>query len=408
GGRRITVRVVGGGGRDVFRDEVSGPAGATLLYDGGAETAFLPGGSATLVRASHSPPLSWWEERRELDWGTQTIPQPTASYDDDRGLVLMPGLDYRHFDFGKSPFGTRIQLKAGWSLALHEPVVDLRYLGRRVLLDGDLRLHVRWSGIEIINFYGFGNETTTNRSKDFHRISHKQVSTTLALSFGEVESTYVELGPTFVYTSTDTTSEASFIALEDPYGGGRFARIGVRTAFGFDSRDHRGRPTRGTRFSGELGSYPGLLDVESGFQEARGQISGYFSPLGDRPVLALRAAGEKLWGEVPFPSAAFLGGPTTVRSLRLQRYAGDALLLGSAELRMPVWRVFYPMPLDIGLYALADVGRVWAPGESSGVWHSALGGGVFFGLIDRSEVVRVAVARGAGRTALMAGLGFIY
>lgn len=409
GAPEITVRVVGGGGRDVFHDETTGRGGPTLLYDGGDETRFPESTRADVRRSSPARPLSWFDERRELDWGTQTIPQPTVSYDDDRGLVVSPGLDHRRYSFGKQPLATRIQFKAGWAFGLHEPVVDLRYLGRRALAGNDLRVHMRWSGIEIINFYGFGNETPAVGPKEFHRVSHTQVAATVGLRLGASDRSFVEIGPTIVHTFTDTVSASSFIATIDPYGAGAFTRVGVEASFGVDTRDHQGRPTRGLRLEGSAGAFPSGFDVVSAYQEGRAQVAGYVSPPGrERPVVALRVAGEKLWGTFPFGSAAFLGGPTSARALRFQRYAGEALVLGSAELRLPLWEIFFPIPLDIGVYGLADAGRVWASGERSDVWHTALGGGVFFGLVDRSEVVRVAVARGGDRTAFMAGLGFVY
>ncbi len=409
GAEGITVRVVGGGGRDAFHDEMSGGGGRTFLYDNGGETRFPESDRVSVRRTASARPMAWFEDRRELDWGTQTIPQPTASYDGDRGLVVSPGLDYRRFAFGKRPLDTRIQFKAGWAFGLDEPIVDLRYLGRQIIGGHDLRLHVLWSGIEIINFYGLGNETTTTRSKAYHRVAHQQVGASLGLTLGDGENAFFEFGPTVVYTSTDTVGAASFIAESDPYGAGDFTRAGLTAAFGFDDRDHRGRPTRGVRIEGRGGLSPAIFDLSSTYQEARLQVATYLSPPGvQRPVLALRAAGEKVWGTFPFASAAFLGGPRSVRSLRFQRYAGDALLLGSAELRLPLWQIFFPIPLDIGVYGLGDAGRVWSAGESSSTWHTAVGGGIFFGLVDRSEVVRLAVAWGEDRTAFMAGLGFIY
>ncbi len=409
GATGVTVRVVGGGGRDSFRDEMTGPAGTTVLYDSGEETRFPDSGRVSIRRRSPARPMAWFEDRRELDWGTQTIPQPTVSYDDDRGLVVSPGVDYRGFSFGKRPLDSRIQFRAGWAFGLNEPVLELRYLGKDAVAGNDIGIHFLWSGVEIINFYGFGNATTTTRPKSFHRVAHNQVGATLGLTMGDVEATFVEFGPTLVYTSTDTVGSASFISEADPYGAGDFTRAGLTSSFGFDTRDHKGRPTRGARLVGRAGVFPGIFDLTEAYQDARVQLSTYLSPPGgQRPVVALRVAGEKIWGTPPFGSAAFLGGPRSVRSLRFQRYAGDGLLLGSAEVRVPVWQIFFPIPLDIGVYGLGDAGRVWTDSASPGGWHTAVGGGVFFGLVDRSEVVRLSVAWGEDRTAFMAGLGFIY
>jgi hypothetical protein len=90
----ILLRVMGGGGSDTFRDESWRPQSQTILYDGGARTSFPTLGSAKIRRTSPTRPLSWFELDRDLDWGTLTIPQPIASYDGDRGLVISPGLKH--------------------------------------------------------------------------------------------------------------------------------------------------------------------------------------------------------------------------------------------------------------------------------------------------------------------------
>jgi hypothetical protein len=404
----VLVRVVGGGGSDTFRDESWRPQSQTTLYDGGARTTFPTLGSAKVRRMSPVRPLSWFELDRDLDWGTLTVPQPTASYDGDRGLVLSPGLKHDRYGFMKQPYSERLQVQAGWSLGLHEPIIDYRHLGRRVVGPLDLRLRFRWSGIEIINFYGFGNETATSRPIEYHRVAHKQVTARVQVSLGDGERRYFEMGPSFTYTSTDTTVADSFIAEADPYGSGKFTHAGVRTSFGIDTRDHLGTPSRGIRIEGGAGAFPTMFDATAGFAEVHGEVATYLSPPGANPVLALRAMGKRVWGAPPFTESAFLGGPRTVRSLREQRYAGDAMLLGSAELRLKIGRLVFPVPADVGVFALGDAGRVYVDGEASGSWHTAVGGGIWFALVNRSNLVRVALARGDDRTAITAGVGFAF
>ena len=404
----VVVRVVGGGGADRFVDVTRAPQSATYLYDGGDATEFPTTGSARIRRTSPERPFAWFELDRDLDWGTLTIPQPTASYDPDRGLVISPGLQHDRYGFMKQPYSERIRLRVGWAFGLQEPVVDYRHLGRRMVGGADLSLRFRWSGIEIINFYGLGNETSTTQPLEYHRVAHKQVTATLGVSFGDGDRRTLELGPTFTYTSTDTATASSFISETNPYGSGKFTHAGVRATFHLDTRDRIGTPTRGVRIEGGVAAYPTLFDAVGDFAEVHGEAATYLAPPGGNPVLAVRAMGKQVWGSYPFTEAAFVGGASTVRSVREQRYAGDAMLVGSAELRVEIGRILFPVPADVGVFALADAGRVFVDGETSDTWHTAVGGGLWMALVNRSNVVRLGLARGADRTALNAGVGFAF
>ena len=125
--------------------------------------------------------------------------------------------------------------------------------------------------------------------------------------------------------------------------------------------------------------------------------------------MAARAQGKKLWGTYPFAEAAFLGGASSVRGLREDRYAGDASLLGSAELRLYLLRLRFIVPTDFGVFGLTDLGRVFLEGESSNTWRSSFGGGIWLAPLRRTSTLQVSVARASsGRTALYLGLGFAF
>jgi hemolysin activation/secretion protein len=124
-------------------------------------------------------------------------------------------------------------------------------------------------------------------------------------------------------------------------------------------------------------------------------------------VLALRAGGKQTFGTYPFHEAAFLGGASTLRGWTEQRFAGDAAVYGNAELRAYLSEIFFVLPGELGIFALADAGRVFLDGESSDAWHSALGGGLWVAFLDRANTISVAYARGRERGGVYVNLGFI-
>ena len=155
--------------------------------------------------------------------------------------------------------------------------------------------------------------------------------------------------------------------------------------------------------------YPSLADVASTFGEAHATAAAYVRVARTlEPTLALRAGAKRVWGTFPFHEAAFVGGASTLRGWSEQRFAGDASVYGNAELRLTLARFFLFVPGELGVFGLADVGRVHAPGETSHAWHSGFGGGLWLAPLRRANVVTLAAARGPERTGVYLGTGFMF
>jgi hypothetical protein len=85
-----------------------------------------------------------------------------------------------------------------------------------------------------------------------------------------------------------------------------------------------------------------------------------------------------------------------VRGYSFERFAGDAMVFGNAEARVPLARVKLLVRGDLGVLGLADAGRVYLDGESQGDWHTAYGGGLWFRFQIRSSVVAASAAYAQG------------
>jgi hypothetical protein len=406
---RIRVRLIGGGGQDRFVDRSDTGFGGNSFYDAGASTLVVSGPGSRWHRRTVERRFSWHEESRDLDWGHSWLPEPGFSYDGDRGLVLRSGLIYTRYGFTKSPYSSQIHLRVGWSFGLSEPLVEYQHDFRGVLAGADMAIRFRWSGLDIIDFYGLGNESVPSGPTAFHRTPHKRIELATELSFGDGSTTRLSIGPSVQYISTDTTREANYLAAVRPYGSGRFGQAALQATFERDTRDRSGTPSSGYRVEGGGAYFPEFMGVDQGeFGEVHGQAAFFLSPVGTNPTLAFRAQGKKLWGVYPFAESAFLGGASTLRGLHEQRYAGDASLSGSAEIRVELGRVAVVLPTDVGFFAFGDVGRVFRDGESSNRWARGWGGGVWLAPLRRSSTAQVSMARAEKRTAVYLGIGFAF
>ena len=408
GNSPIDIRLVGGGGRDEFVNS-SAARGIRVLDAGDATVRTGPG--MRFDNRGAPRPWSWvGESLRVLDWGSQTSPQVQMGFDVDRGLVLHLGLKKTTYGFLTYPYYLRTQTSVGWAFGRSKPFVDYRQDFRGLFRgSADLSLRARFSGVEVVNFYGFGNETAKDRPSDFFKVDQDQFVITGTLSFGDGEKTELAIGPVFKRTASDTTDTDNFVADRQPYGSGTLMQLGVQASLDLDGRDHPTWPTRGYHLTAGTAYYPEVLDLESWIVEAHGEIAAFLSPSGGNPTLATRVGGKRLWGTmIPYYEAALLGGSDNVRGLREQRFAGRSSLYGSAELRATLGRLSILFPTDFGVFGFGDLGRVFQDGLSSDLWHKSYGGGIWIAPALRATTFQVSMARSEQRTAIYFGLGFTF
>jgi outer membrane protein assembly factor BamA len=257
-----------------------------------------------------------------------------------------------------------------------------------------------------VAFRGFGNDVPDLRG-DFYSVRQRQWVLRPAVALALGPSTDVSLGPVLRYAVTDSVPDR-FISESLPYGAGHFGQAGVQLAFRRDTRDNRYNPRRGIVTDVMATAYPAIWEARSPFQEIAAVTSTYFElPGSTHPVLALRAGGKKLFGDFPYYEAAFIGGRNTMRTLHNQRYAGDASLYGSTELRVPVTRFSFFLPFNVGLLGFADAGRVFVKGDSPGGWHQVTGAGFWLGALNPVTSVSVMLTSQRDRRVLLAtGVSF--
>jgi hypothetical protein len=79
---------------------------------------------------------------------------------------------------------------------------------------------------------------------------------------------------------------------------------------------------------------------------------------------------------------------------------------GGADVRFKLGRIPVVLPMDVGVYGLTDVGRVWLDGEDFDRWHTSYGGGVWVHVLRPSLKGTVTLVWGDNRTVLYIGSRF--
>ena len=401
------LRILGGDGQDRLVDSTRG--GRERFYDDPAAPARTEGSSRKVDRRPYTAPRKNPKAVPERDWGKRWTATTTLSYGPDIGVLVGGGRTLTLYGFRKDPYAARHQFKAAF--ATGPKSYRLEYRGEFRRENSAIRADIlaRASGIDVISFSGFGNENPAPGNNEFYRVTQDAFGLQPSLVFGVGPRATVRFGPILKYVSTDDRP-GRFLAspaLSNLYGTGNFGEVGGGLTLRYDSRDRPALARKGILL--ELGgsAYPAIWDVDSTFGEVHGEAVTYLSaraPLD--PTLALRVGGRKLWGRYPFFEAAFIGGASTVRLGRVNRYAGDASAYGSTELRLSLARVKLVLPADFGVFGLADAGRVFLAGESSNTWHAAAGGGLWLSYLERAYTLSLAIAKSEERTGIYAQAGF--
>jgi hypothetical protein len=415
GGARasIRLRVVAGDGHNILDDS---QGGRTRFYDATGNADLKAGPGTRLDTRPYEAPVPvahvpWLPPR---DWGHQTLSVPYSGWSADYGVFLGTGIDWKRYGFRKNPYSSRHVIRGGYAFRANAARFDYRGEFRRENSDAYASLRAFASGLELLRFYGLGNETRDDQPDDFYKVEQTQYLLAPTYTFPLFGPLEASLAPVARYAATDDEDGRLIGALE-PYGAGTFGQVGGAARLELDTRDSEVAATSGLHLRVTGAVYPSWWDVEEVFGQLVGDVSGFLTARGRfETTLALRVGGQTNWGRYPFHEAAFIGGggffggSQTVRGLLQNRYAGDAAVYGNAEIRTRLGRVTLVLPATVGVFALADVGRVFLEGEDSDTWHPGYGGGIWLSYLNRNNTFSIAVAESEGRAALYIRLGFAF
>ncbi|HET9777263.1 MAG TPA: hypothetical protein VFP77_11890 [Gemmatimonadaceae bacterium] len=432
----IPVRIIGGDGTNTLIDSssVGGRRNPTALYDRGTVSGTRYD-KDSLDKREFSEEITPFNRRpwsvaygelapAQRDRGTSTT--PVASLGSGHGLGLVPRIGIARYSYGfrKVPYASMMSAKVGYSTAINGFDVDLAYDKRFESSSFHVPVTGGMSQLDVVEFRGLGNDVP-ELPGDFADVRQRQWTFTPAVGFSPNNKSDITLGPILRYTTTDSTPNR-FISQTQPYGFDQFAEAGLQLKLHYDTRgspelwdvsarnilvklvEENPFPAVWGKLDFTASAYPGMLDAETPYQKLSGTAALFLTaPILTRPVLALRGGGEKLYGNFPYFDAAFIGGSKTLRTEFRQRFAGDAALYGTSELRVPIANFPFILPINLGAIGFVDVARVYVDGDSPGGWHQGAGAGLWFAFVRPDLGVSVMRTNNPDRPNLVS-LGFAF
>jgi hypothetical protein len=393
--RSILVRVIGGNGTNTLIDSstVAGDPNPTRFYDAGTVRGVSYGLDTLFDRRP-------WEMENEAptppraDHGGAYAPLAGLSLSTLIGVTPRLGIVRYGYGFRQRPYATMVALEGEYGF---------RFRGGRVSLSADKRLEssplhlaafARVSDLEDVSFHGFGNATIdSGRPSTFYEVHLRQWSFDPAIALAIGQRMDLSIGPVIQHSVTDR-ARSPYLAATGSYGIGSFDQAGVKAAvrYAWHEPTNDDEHTHRTVIADIDARYvPAVMSVRTPFEEASSTLGVSIAlPIPLRPLLVARAGGMKVYGNFPFFEAATLGGEGSTRYMDPQRYAGDASLYASSELRIPITRFQFVVPLRVGILGLAEAGRVYDHGNSTGGWHPRTGEGIWVGMRGVSSVATLA------------------
>jgi hypothetical protein len=388
---RIKVRIIGGQNNDIY-DLKEGKG--ISIYDHKSKENTFKNKAGARVRLSDSYNTNLYNPKKSIS--TSNVLTPGLGFNPDDGFKIGIQNTYVVNGFNRNPNTRTHQIKAGYYFATDG--FDINYNGTfaGVFNKVNLTVKARYSAPTFAeNFFGFGNETINNDSNvdfDFNRVRLSELSAGLGISYrGEYGSNVfggIEIQSFQIEDDSGRFLETQFA---DPETNPEFYErkwfIDINGGYNYESYDNKLNPTRGMLFDLKAGVNADKDDLGNTFGYIKPKLGFYNALSRDRKLVlkTLAQATVNIGDDFQFYQSAQIGQNNGLRGYRTQRFSGESAFATSADVRYSFneFKTGF-IPLQMGIFLGADVGRVWFDGEDSKRWNNDFGGGFW---INSSEAI---------------------
>jgi hypothetical protein len=316
---------------------------------------------------------------------------PLAGYNPDDGVKLGVLANYTVNSFNRRPYSQKHAIRGNYFFATNG--FELGYRGRF------MNIASKWNiGLDIfytspnfsINYFGYGNETENfddALGMDYNRVKLKLFSVAPSLFKDGRNGSTIEFQTPFETIEVDHTA-GRFVSEPGVLNDYLFEHrlyAGLTARYSFSNYDNHSLPALGLSFKA-LGGWKTSLDqLEKNFPFIESSLNIVHKITHDEVVVFTTTFSGKvlLSNNYEFYQAATLGGDTSLRSFRQQRFTGKQSYVQSSDLRFTLghWKNTF-LPMQYGIYTGFDYGRVWIDNDDSKKWHNSYGGGLWLNIAE--------------------------
>jgi hypothetical protein len=318
------------------------------------------------------------------------FPRIVLGYNIDDKLFIGTGFSLRKYGFRKEPYASDQKFAA--LFALYKKAYQFSYSGEFVdfYRNNTLVINAKMSEPALNNFFGFGNNTVIDKSKDisYYRVRYDEAQLDVQIKRRPFAKLSISAGPSVYHYWNKFSDNKSYIlanpsvvALDSAAVYGAKTYVGGTANFEFNNINSELFPTRGVSITGKFTSLYPVQGNSYSLNKAEGNMTIYAS-LKDptRVVTILKIGGGNIFNDkFEYFQAMTIGADNNLRGFRKTRFSGQSAAYGSLEFRLKLLKGrSYILPGQVGLIAFGDAGKVWYNGANSGRIHTAYGGGFYF------------------------------
>ena len=394
---KIKVRLIGGGGSDMFENTAKGQQGV-VVYDREDGNNTLTGGFKN--KMSNDTVVNKFE-RISYKYAFQSF-FAMIGYNPDDGIFIGPTFRLIRHGFRKEPYKSLHKLRVLY--AFSTKAVNFRYNNEFISVIGnktDITTDIEYKGPNnTSNFFGYGVTTPYDKTKTgkfkYYRVRYDLGDISLQLRHRFSEKVSISFGPSYQFYSFDSTDKfnrvknivvnnsipgynKTYLYKRQGYFGGIFS-------LNIDTRNNLALPDRGVNWVSTLRSLSGTNNNSyDRVTQLNSDFAFYLKLIPDWLTFANRTGGGMTMGKgFEFFQAQYLGSDENLRGYRKQRFAGKSKFYNQAELRLKLANFrTYLFPAAFGVFAFFDAGRVWVENDTDKKMFSGYGGGLWFSPLRR-------------------------
>ncbi len=384
----VKIRVVGGSGNDIYKDETTkrGLKRTISIYDTEQGNDIEAGKNVSLHLSDQLENVDAYHS--DFKWNN-TLVGFYFEYNNKDGLFLGGGPEIVRYGFRKEP-ASRHFLRANY--APMSGAANVRYDGTWHKFTGDWQAEFKGEFLfpqSYKYFFGLGNETIRedrDHSNNYYRARLYQYSVEPGLA---IKKNILDFYAGWRLRATNVDEDPDNI-VSDPAQNippGDFEEqwfTGLVTGIKLSDLDNSINPKQGYHLNVDGEVNVGVLNTSENFTRLESELELYFSPsLHPQVTFANRTGTAHNIGEYPFYEANTIGGISSMRGFTSRRYSGRTSFFNNTELRMELFDFYnYLVGGKFGVNGFVDTGRVWTDGENSSLWHVGYGGGIWFNVFE--------------------------
>ncbi|GAK90545.1 surface antigen (D15) precursor [Nonlabens ulvanivorans] len=381
GKNKIKVRVIGGQNNDIYDIE---EGKAISIYDHKSKDNTFKSKNGARVRLSDNYDTNLYNPRKNIL--TSNALTPAIGFNPDDGFKLGIQNVYTVNGFNRNPHTRVHKITAGYYFATNG--YDVNYTGEfaGVFNGVNFLVNGRFAGPTFTeNFFGLGNDSENLQDDfdfDYNRVRISEATVGLGIKYNGEYGSNLTILSNLQGVEVEEGNERFITDLIDPDTNPDFYErkwyVDTKATYNYESYDNKLNPTRGMIFETTIGGTIATDDVEQSLLYFKPKLGFYNAISRDRKwVVKSTILGQiNVGNDYQFFQLAELGQNNGLRGYRTQRFSGQRSFAASGDLRYS-FNEFKTglIPLQMGLFAGVDVGRVWVDGEFSDQWHNDFGGG---------------------------------